>query len=603
MEREQLSYCRICAAACGITVTVDDEQVVRVRGDADHPVSRGYTCTKGRGLADVAPRRRPARPTPAARARGRVGRASRRPGRGAARHRSTAPGPTPSALYLATGLAYDAAGQIAAGAWLGALGSTLVLHGGHRRQRAGAGGRRARHRQRVMNPVWDPTSAGLLLAGRHQPGGVARLRHDAARPGAPPPRPPAQRRAHLGARPAPHRDGGAGRPPPRRPTRAPTSPCWPRCVRALLADGADTDELRDLLRPDDVDALRPRVCPVHRRARGGAAGLDADAARRPARRPAGPSRPARGVVRHRARRWARDGVLGEWLRWALLIAHRIARPPGRHALQPRRDPGCVRRVPGDRRRRRPGPPSRPDLPRVASQMPGGRPGRRDRGRQPPGPGRHRRQPDRRRSPSPTGCAPPCASLDVLAVVDVADSELTALATHVLPATGQLERADLTHGRALSVRSAMQSTAAVVAPVADRRPSWWILGQLGRSRSASTCSAAPIPTSSPTRSTSAGSSALTPRRRRCLRRRRSAASTSRRVRLGARDDAARRALADRAAELRRAPRRAPRPTPAAAARRRGRDMAWSNSVRYGSRRERARLRLHPLDDERGGRSRR
>src|SRR5829696_8229759 len=38
MEREHLSYCRICAAACGITVTVeDDERIVRVRGDAQHP--------------------------------------------------------------------------------------------------------------------------------------------------------------------------------------------------------------------------------------------------------------------------------------------------------------------------------------------------------------------------------------------------------------------------------------------------------------------------------------------------------------------------------------------------------------------------------------
>ena len=44
-ERDVLSYCRICAAACGITVTVDDDHIVRVRGDAQHPVSRGYTCS------------------------------------------------------------------------------------------------------------------------------------------------------------------------------------------------------------------------------------------------------------------------------------------------------------------------------------------------------------------------------------------------------------------------------------------------------------------------------------------------------------------------------------------------------------------------------
>ena len=50
-----------------------------------------------------------------------------------------------------------------------------------------------------------------------------------------------------------------------------------------------------------------------------------------------------------------------------------------------------------------------------------------------------------------------ARLDVLAVVDVLDGELCALATHVLPATGQLERADVTLAAPLSVRSAVQAT--------------------------------------------------------------------------------------------------------------------------------------------------
>src|SRR6476469_8832835 len=50
VPEDVLSYCRICAAACGIVVTVDGDRVVRVRGDDGHPVSRGDTCTKGRGL-------------------------------------------------------------------------------------------------------------------------------------------------------------------------------------------------------------------------------------------------------------------------------------------------------------------------------------------------------------------------------------------------------------------------------------------------------------------------------------------------------------------------------------------------------------------------
>lgn len=43
-------YCRFCVALCGICVTVDNDQVVDVRGDENHPGSRGYTCAKGRGL-------------------------------------------------------------------------------------------------------------------------------------------------------------------------------------------------------------------------------------------------------------------------------------------------------------------------------------------------------------------------------------------------------------------------------------------------------------------------------------------------------------------------------------------------------------------------
>jgi anaerobic selenocysteine-containing dehydrogenase len=47
------SYCRICQAHCGIIVELDGEQVVRVSGDRDHPVSAGYTCSKGRALGEA----------------------------------------------------------------------------------------------------------------------------------------------------------------------------------------------------------------------------------------------------------------------------------------------------------------------------------------------------------------------------------------------------------------------------------------------------------------------------------------------------------------------------------------------------------------------
>jgi anaerobic selenocysteine-containing dehydrogenase len=44
------SHCRICTNQCGISVTVQGEQIVRVKGDFAHPLSQGYTCPKGRAV-------------------------------------------------------------------------------------------------------------------------------------------------------------------------------------------------------------------------------------------------------------------------------------------------------------------------------------------------------------------------------------------------------------------------------------------------------------------------------------------------------------------------------------------------------------------------
>jgi anaerobic selenocysteine-containing dehydrogenase len=71
-------------------------------------------------------------------------------------------------------------------------------------------------------------------------------------------------------------------------------------------------------------------------------------------------------------------------------------------------------------------------------------------------------------------------LDTLAVIDVVRTDTTALATHVLPATGQLERADVPLSiDQFVVTLSTQYTPAVVEPVADRRHAWWILASLGQ----------------------------------------------------------------------------------------------------------------------------
>lgn len=48
----QSTYCCYCSALCGVIVEVEDNRVVKVRGDLEHPMSRGFTCTKGRHIGD-----------------------------------------------------------------------------------------------------------------------------------------------------------------------------------------------------------------------------------------------------------------------------------------------------------------------------------------------------------------------------------------------------------------------------------------------------------------------------------------------------------------------------------------------------------------------
>ena len=51
--REVSTFCRVCEPACGLVATVDDGQIVHVRADDDHPVSKGFACTKGIAALDI----------------------------------------------------------------------------------------------------------------------------------------------------------------------------------------------------------------------------------------------------------------------------------------------------------------------------------------------------------------------------------------------------------------------------------------------------------------------------------------------------------------------------------------------------------------------
>jgi anaerobic selenocysteine-containing dehydrogenase len=53
MIEERKTFCRVCHAACPIEIEVEDgRQALAVRADRDDPLFGGYTCIKGRQLAD-----------------------------------------------------------------------------------------------------------------------------------------------------------------------------------------------------------------------------------------------------------------------------------------------------------------------------------------------------------------------------------------------------------------------------------------------------------------------------------------------------------------------------------------------------------------------
>lgn len=59
VNKQAKTYCRICLSSCGLIADVEGDTVIRVQGDRDHPLSGGYTCSKGRALPEFhrSPRR------------------------------------------------------------------------------------------------------------------------------------------------------------------------------------------------------------------------------------------------------------------------------------------------------------------------------------------------------------------------------------------------------------------------------------------------------------------------------------------------------------------------------------------------------------------
>lgn len=51
--REQVTFCRICEPFCGMIATVEDDRLVSLRPDKDHPLSQGYACPKGLAYPEI----------------------------------------------------------------------------------------------------------------------------------------------------------------------------------------------------------------------------------------------------------------------------------------------------------------------------------------------------------------------------------------------------------------------------------------------------------------------------------------------------------------------------------------------------------------------
>lgn len=470
---DRVSFCRICAAACGIVVTLEGDRVVKVRGDQDHPVSRGYTCEKGRALprAHHDPRRLDEprlRGAPVSWAEalddlaGSIARVTDQHGSDAV------------ALYLATGLAYDSLGQVACGMWMGSVGSTSFYTAATVDNAPVLVAAEAVAGHPMLNPVWEPSKSRLVIFLATNPvvsHGYGTTLADPVR----------RLREHQSV------GGRIWTVDPRRTETAALSDehlqvrpgsdviLLAAVVRELFSDPRCRDALERSCREDDVERLARAVLPFTLEAAAVATGCE-------------PASLVRLVDDLRSRHgrvalfcgtgstMAIDGVLVEWLRWVLLAMTGSLDVEGGMRF----NRSVVNRLAPMRPDAPPleGPRSRPDLPRVAGQMPaaalvdeieagnvrilvvtGGNP--------------------LSALPEPDRFRRACGLLEALVVLDVCETELSALATHVLPATGQLERSDLALAEQVSFRSGMQFTPAVVDPVARRRPVWWILGALAQ----------------------------------------------------------------------------------------------------------------------------
>ena len=473
------SFCRICTAICGIVVEVDGDQVVKVRGDPDHPLSHGYVCPKGRALPQL--HHHPDRiERPLLRVDGRLRPVSweeclddlgDRLRSIIDRH-----GPAAVGVYFGSGLGMDAAGYRMMEALFRAIGTpakfspltidgtakALVSHlvGGFPGFTSHIDYERARLVLYIgVNPVVshghnialpDPVTAIRQLRSRAEVWVLDPRRTETARLAT----------HHLAPRPGTDYAVLA------------------YLVRELLRDGADPDVLarRTLGREELARAVEPFD-----------AGHAAEVAGLPvadlhdllaAVRRAGPVAVHTGTG---VTMGAQNGNVTAWLTWVLMILTGAMNRPGGVWFHP----GFL--LPFDTMELPvlppeavfgPGPASRPGTQAFLGEWPcAALPDE-------IGAGNIRALLNFGGSilasfPDRNALEPALRSLDLLVSTEIIANPTTELSSHVLPTKGQLERADVALWDFLAPAVAIQHTPAVVPAVGDRRSAWWVLAEIGR----------------------------------------------------------------------------------------------------------------------------
>ena len=477
---EVRTYCRICSALCGIVVTTRGDAVQAVRGDPEHPISHGYTCSKGRTLPAML--HHPDRLETPLR-RGTDGRLhpvtwdEALDGLAASIQKVVADrGPGAVAAYRGTHWAFDCNGRAGAERFLRTLGTSQLYSSVTIDTPNKTVVPDLMLASPYVFPVPDWARTRLLLFfGQNPvvshghvavlPDAVSALRDVRTRGGhvvlVDPRVTESARHADLHLRPRPGTDAAV----------------LAHLVRQVLLDHPDLDYLAACSTPDSLRRLRAAVEPFDEAATCRRTGI-----------PAADLQALRGLVQRAGRLSCVTGTgvsmslapnAAEWLSWALnLVTGSLDRPGGMVV-----NPGVLRPSEGGltTRPRVTGPPprSRPELGHWYGELPtailpdeilagevralfvlGGNP--------------MTTFPDTARTARALG------ELAELVVLDVMPTETTELATLVLPVAHQLERADLPlFSDGVYPVPFTQYGARAVPPGAQRRPMWWVFAALGQ----------------------------------------------------------------------------------------------------------------------------